>query len=218
MQKLFKIAIPSVSYMLTCCSILWLLTFICDRLFAFHMIYLAAQKRQTHNEWLLERCKDPEFYVNIKYHAEVCNDVEDEALRSLFLYSLKEVTETTHICGSHPCAHYAQAVVDWVAGLSLPVMIIFIAIVLFCPFVLVQFVRSIFSMYNMFQSPASLHNINPGYSPFYGQYVGPDSSSFYHAADLQAGYPPNTLQYLQNNIERIQNHRTLSIMNQNKDL
>jgi hypothetical protein len=203
----------TVSHILTWSSILWMVTLLCDRLYALHIVYLDEVTKLREEQFLRIKCQDPEFYANLARHSDLCQEVQRNANRSLLLFALKHVTETTYLCGSSPCISYLQDAFAWFTSLSLPVMAVMGMAVLFSPVALIQSTRIIANLLGVGTSPL------PAHSPFYGTYMGPggiaygygtgqgnavafaDSCNYY---DSSTYYPPgnNGMQILQNVLRR----------------
>jgi hypothetical protein len=70
---------------------LWLVTFLIVRAYAFHEAYVAEVGKRSDEQWLLDRCQDPEFYANLRQHSNLCTEVSNNARSSLFLRALSQV-------------------------------------------------------------------------------------------------------------------------------
>lgn len=179
--------IATMSYAFTASSALWVLTLICDRLYALHVIYLETNQQVKEEQWLRKQCEDPVFFANLKSHTDLCTQVQANAMHSVLLFSVKKVMETTYVCGSKPCSHYGMDAVNWFVGLSTPVMIMMVMLALFSPLVFVQAVRCLGWLVMQSVAPKAVP-LPDAFSPYYGVYSGPGANE--------------SLRYISNNIER----------------
>jgi hypothetical protein len=63
--------------------LVWLCTFCISRIFLLHEAYISESNKQADERWLLEKCKEPEFYSNIRQHTDLCTEVANNARASL---------------------------------------------------------------------------------------------------------------------------------------
>lgn len=167
---LLATALSFVSYVAAGATALWIVTLCCDRLYALHVVYLDTLQQIKEEEWLRKNCQDPVFYSNLRSHTDLCNQVNQNAMRSVLLFSLNQVLATTHLCGTQTCLDYARGSLQWFSTLSLPFMIAIALGVVFCPVALVQTIRFVAMLFSTTTSRG--HSVD-GYSPFYGHYSGP---------------------------------------------
>lgn len=100
----------------------WCLTFVISRIFLLHDAYISESNRRADERWLLERCREPEFYSNLRQHTDLCTAVEKNARSSLFLTALNSVASKTHACGTTSCLDLVFTIfsrLGWHAGLLL---------------------------------------------------------------------------------------------------
>jgi hypothetical protein len=91
---------------------LWLAAMVVTRLYALHEEYVAELGIRDDERWLVERCKEPEFYANLRQHSDLCTRVVNNAHASIALRVLSRVMErSTHLCGDSSCT-------DAVTGLA----------------------------------------------------------------------------------------------------
>ena len=101
--------------------LVWTVTFCISRVFLLHEAYIAESSKRIDERWLLEKCREPEFYSNIRQHTDLCTEVANNARGSLLLSALNSVAARTHACGSTPClelVYSAVARLGWQASLS----------------------------------------------------------------------------------------------------
>ena len=144
MSTVAKPVLRFISYFLTGSSVLWVITLACNRVFVLHSVYMREVAAVQRQEKLRVLCQSGDFIQTLdKFGPTVCTEAIEHALQSPLLYALKHVTATTYLCGDDPCAEYFHAVLAWFQALSLPLMVVIGAVAVFCPFVLVQLVRTV---------------------------------------------------------------------------
>jgi hypothetical protein len=92
--------------------LVWMITFCISRIFMLHEAYISKSSKRSDEQWLLEKCKDAEFYSNIRQHTDLCTEVSNNAKSSLLLASLNRVASSTHACGNIPCLELAGSVIS----------------------------------------------------------------------------------------------------------
>lgn len=90
----------------------WLFACITSRVWALHEAFMEESQGRKDDQWLLDECSRPEFYSRMKRHAEVCNRVQAHARTSIWLYSLKVMADSTHLCGSRPCVDFFHTIIS----------------------------------------------------------------------------------------------------------
>eukprot|EP00960_Hanusia_phi_P064639 765856-Hanusia_phi.AAC.1 len=152
-------------------ALLWLAMFAFSRVFMFYSEYQAEEARRADDEWLRVRCKDPEFFHNMKQHTDLCLKVEQNARRSSMLVALNNVFTSTYLCGYSSCADYLTSAVMWCMGLSLPALVISGLALLFVPTLIYPLYaaqlnrmadRRVMSLYN---APYGLHHYAASHQP-----------------------------------------------------
>lgn len=107
--------------------LIWVGTFCISRVFLLHEAYVAESNKRTDERWLLQQCKDPEFYSNIRQHTDLCTEVANNAGASLLLKALNRVASQTHACGSTSCVelvYVAMSRLGWQLGLLLALLMV----------------------------------------------------------------------------------------------
>jgi hypothetical protein len=106
--------------------LLWLFTFVVSRINNFHEAYIEESNKRSNEKWILKQCSDPEFFSNMKQHADaLCSKVENNARASLLLRALNRVASSTYVCGSSSCIDTAYSFVvrfGWQASLLVAVL------------------------------------------------------------------------------------------------
>ena len=75
--------------------ILGVFAFLATRTHMFHRALMSRQQIKLDNMWLVEQCKAPNFYSNMKQHSTLCDDVVLEQTDSLWLHALRDVIDNT---------------------------------------------------------------------------------------------------------------------------
>lgn len=141
MGTLIKPVMQFTSYLISLGTVLWLLTLACDRVYSLLTIYRNEVSRLADEAWLRNNCQDPVFYTNLRGHTDICTHVEQNARRNLALFALKEVMQSTFLCGTVSCSEQMAATVTWFMTLSMPLMVLITGMAFLCPVILVQLVR-----------------------------------------------------------------------------
>ena len=79
------------------------LGFLATRTHMFHGALMRRQQNVLNNMWLLQQCKSPDFYSNMKQHSTLCDDVVLQQTDALWLHALRDVIDETYFCGDKPC-------------------------------------------------------------------------------------------------------------------
>jgi len=112
-----------VLQVLLCCATIALciagLAFVATRSHMFHLAYTKRKQMLENNVWLLQQCKSSDFYSNMKHHSTLCDDVALEEADALWLHALRDVIDSTRICGEHACANVLQYALEWILGRGL---------------------------------------------------------------------------------------------------
>lgn len=102
-----------------------------SRVYIFYEAYSLFSMQRSEESWLRAKCKDAEFYSNMRQHTDLCAQVEHRALQWLLLHALNKVFTTTHICGERPCIEYINDLV--VRGIAWPAAFILCIFVVTIP-------------------------------------------------------------------------------------
>lgn len=91
-------------------AVLWMAAMLVTRICALHEEYVAELGIRNDERWLVERCKDPDFYANLRQHSDLCTRVANNAQASIALRVLGRVMErSTHLCGDTSCGDVVAA-------------------------------------------------------------------------------------------------------------
>ena len=81
-----------------------------DCLGALYSAYRRVSMNLENEKWLLDNCKDPVFFSNMKAHTTVCNAVETNARIGAFWAALKEVTDGARVTWQPYIVGFAAAI------------------------------------------------------------------------------------------------------------
>ena len=125
----------------TCAIALSCVGFLITRLQVFSEALNGEYQRRAQETWLRRECKKPDFYANMQLHADLCDKVEANARGSPWLAALAHLFENTYLCGYSPCAELLDSGLDWIAAHGVPFLLLFAALALLLPTVLVPMYR-----------------------------------------------------------------------------
>lgn len=117
------------------------LGFVLSRLHLFQHEYNRISVQRENDAWLLERCKEHDFYHNMKHHSSLCDEISVALRESIILLSLQAVVRNTYTCGYQPCLEILDAFITWVLGRGFAVTIALCACVLMLPSILLPMLR-----------------------------------------------------------------------------
>lgn len=101
-----------------------------SRALIFHESYLHEYGKLEDERYLLERCKDAEFYSNIRQHTDICTQVYDNSRSSVLLKALNTMAVNTHMCGISPCVDFVQGAIYRIGWQAMGLLAL---VVLICP-------------------------------------------------------------------------------------
>jgi hypothetical protein len=90
--------------------LLWVTTLLVSRIFIFHAAYTTHVAKVSDENWLLEQCKTPEFYSNIRQHTDLCEAVYTNSRSSPFLVAMNAMAVNTYACGTKSCVDVFQGI------------------------------------------------------------------------------------------------------------
>lgn len=97
-----------------CCFAVGVIGFVATRTHMFHGALMRRQQNILNNQWLVQQCKSPDFYSNMKQHSTLCDDVVLEQTDAVWLHALRDVIDQTYLCGDMPCISRIEQFVVWV--------------------------------------------------------------------------------------------------------
>ena len=93
MMNFLSFAVRSAS----CIFWMWVLTICISLSYTFHCELGRERIKYQNDAWLRQKCQDPDFYINIKEHTDLCVTVEN--VPNLWLKALDTTISSTHVCG-----------------------------------------------------------------------------------------------------------------------
>ena len=120
---------------------LWLCGFALTRVQLYAEALVVEQQRRRHEEWLMQQCKSPEFYANMKHHSALCDQVEAHARGNVHLVAAIQLIQNTYLCGYAPCGTVIDDALLWVTGHGVLFGGALLALVLLTPTLLVPLYR-----------------------------------------------------------------------------
>ena len=128
-------------YMPLLALVLWCLGFVITRVQLYAEALVVEQQRRKHEEWLMEQCKSPDFYANMKHHSALCDQVEAHARGSVHLVAAIQLIQNTYLCGYAPCGTVIDDALLWVTGHGVLFGGLLVALLLLTPTLLVPLYR-----------------------------------------------------------------------------
>lgn len=120
-------------------TMLLLLALLVLRVYMFCEAYSSFSLRRTEEAWLRQRCREPDFFSNMRQHTDLCAQVEQGARASILLHALNVVCTTAHLCGQRQCADYLNDLV--VRGFAWPLALVLCLFVLMVPSIITSLAR-----------------------------------------------------------------------------
>ena len=115
-----------------------LLGFLITHTHVFYVSYNSRMQRERNTAWLVQQCKSPEFYSNMKHHATLCDDVALEESDPIWLHALRDVFDTISVCGTKSCEQRIVNAIEFMLGRGLFALVtcsisVFILMLVFIP-------------------------------------------------------------------------------------
>ena len=149
------------SSLATAISALWVIILISNFTFTFNQEYTAEKTRQRQDAWLLARCEDPEFVVNMKQHTDLCRTVEAQAQINLPLLALHTTLGKLYMCGTHSCDELLNTAYSSIGMHSHTAFAILVVLALLLPTIIMP-------MYRRWAQLAAIHHIRSKMDRPYG--------------------------------------------------
>lgn len=93
-----------------------------SRCYILYESYSQFTLQRSEEAWLRERCREPDFYTNMRQHTDLCAQVERRARQWALLHSLNVMFTTARLCGPRMCVEYANDLV--VRGIAWPIALV----------------------------------------------------------------------------------------------
>ena len=134
--------------------------FVITHTHVFYVAYTTRIQREQNAAWLVQQCKSPEFYSNMKHHASLCDDVTLAEADAIWLHALRDVFETISVCGTVTCEERVLAVINFAFGrglftISAVLACLFILMLLFIPCYRVYMAKMAYAYHAPFYPPHS---------------------------------------------------------------
>jgi hypothetical protein len=157
---------------------------ICNFLYVLHAEHSTARQRLMDDQWLLKRCGEPDFYIRLKQHTDLCEGVEANARRSILLHSLASALRSTQLCGFDSCTNIAKEMTDAIIRGGIITIATAFAILFTLPFLATL-------MYRRFIDTVSENHLRTKYNMPYGL-----NTSLIHAqSQIDSNYAFNNPQF-----------------------
>jgi hypothetical protein len=148
-------------YVTSVCTGVFVALILCNFLYTLHSEHSNARQRLLDDKWLLQRCGEPDFYIRLKQHTDLCEGVEANARRSILLHSFAEALRNTQLCGFDSCTNIASTFVDTIFRGGIITVAIAVAILFTVPIVLTL-------VYRRLIDSVSEHHLRTKYNMPYG--------------------------------------------------
>jgi hypothetical protein len=133
----------------------------CNFLYALQSEHASARQRLMDDQWLLAKCGEPDFYIRLKQHTDLCEGVEANARRSILLHSFASALRSTQLCGYDSCTNIVAMFVDVIIRGGIITIAIAIAIIFTLPILMTI-------MYRRFIDQVSENHLRTKYNMPYG--------------------------------------------------
>ena len=109
----------------------------------FYTSYTQRTQRNLNAAWLVQQCKSADFYSNMKHHNTLCDDVVLEQADPIWLHALRDVFDSTIICGHIACEDRIAAALNMLFGKGLLMLALFTFIIFILLLILVPCYRTV---------------------------------------------------------------------------
>ena len=111
-------------------------------LYALQIEHAAARQKLMDDQWLLEKCGEPDFYMRLKQHTDLCESVEANARRNILLHCVTSALQNTQLCGFASCESIAVKLVDTLMKGGVFMLACFIVLLIAVPCMIVVLYRN----------------------------------------------------------------------------
>ena len=108
----------------------WLACFVLSRAHMMHVSYNTIVQQRDDESWLLQQCKQDEFYHNMKQHSALCDELAVRGKNVAAFDALQHVVDNTYLCGYTPCHEMLDSVSAWMLGRGLVLTLFLVVLVL----------------------------------------------------------------------------------------
>jgi hypothetical protein len=173
------------------CMIIFTSLVICNFLYVLHSEHASARQRLMDDQWLLKRCGEPDFYIKLKQHTDLCEGVEANARRSILLHSVASALRSTQLCGFDSCTNIAKEITDTIIRGGIITIATAVAIIFTVPIIFTV-------IYRRFIDSVSENHLRTKYNMPYGL-----NTSLLHAQNqMESNYAFNNPQFRTRLLER----------------
>jgi hypothetical protein len=163
---------------------------VCNFIYVLHVEHTTARQRLMDDQWLLKRCGEPDFYMRLKQHTDLCEGVEANARRSILLHSLASALRSTQLCGFDSCTNIAKEISDAILRGGIITIATAIAILFTIPLLFTV-------IYRRFVDSVSEHHLRTKYNMPYGL----NTSLIHSQRQMDSNYNFNNPQFRTHTIE-----------------
>ena len=157
---------------------------ICNFIYVLHVEHTTARQRLMDDQWLLKRCGEPDFYMRLKQHTDLCEGVEANARRSILLHSLASALRSTQLCGFDSCTNIAKEISDAILRGGIITIATAVAILFTIPILFTV-------IYRRFIDSVSEHHLRTKYNMPYGL----NTSLIHSQKQMDSNYAFNNPQF-----------------------
>ena len=111
----------------------WLLVFALSRAHMTLQAYTDLSEVREDESWLREQCGTTEFYLRLKQHSALCDDVAHRHRDIMLLQAIKHTIDHSYLCGYDPCAELLDRLALWAVGRGLLFTLSLLAACVFGP-------------------------------------------------------------------------------------
>jgi len=100
---------------------------------AFHTEHNKLRQKLKDDKWLVEKCKDPEFFIKFKQHSDLCEDVERTSQKHVLLHCFVEAFQRVELCGFVSCQDLMSNIIDSMSRAGMATIIMVFCLIFFVP-------------------------------------------------------------------------------------
>lgn len=141
-----SLIIPLIQHVIYLCktgSIMYVVMFVFDRIYTLYKTAVELSASLQREETLRQKCTDPAFYMMLADHKYICDKVHENARRSVILEAIEIVMQSTYVCGYDRCEVILGNIVQWLVGLSFPVLLLIGALAVIMPCAFIHITRAL---------------------------------------------------------------------------
>lgn len=116
-------------------------TFVLSRMHMLYTVYNIKLQERENSMWLLQQCKQDEFYHNMKHHSSLCDELQMHSRDSVLFDAVEHVIQNSYLCGYESCTSTMDSFLRWATGRGIVMTILFGTIGLIMPSILFPCLR-----------------------------------------------------------------------------